>query len=159
MRYRTDADPLLHRGVVSQRRGGEDLDRDVAAGRDAQLVGRLDIALRTAADALPEHLRVTAAPILTVAAQLSATAKLPAAAREEHLFALEATLLEGCWAALPEPERSRLGIEAVEAAKASGATGAALRQNVQNQAPLVIHLCGVVHPGSEQVGSGEICPM
>jgi hypothetical protein len=108
--------------------GARDADDSGDARSSAAIAADLETALQQAAHDVPDQYHAAAGTMLTVAAQLRSAADLSPAAFAEHLFTLEAILLEGCWAALPESERSRLAAEARSTAASSGATGAALRQ-------------------------------
>lgn len=88
----------------------------------ADLACRLEAAAERLA---PTHAAVAAA-IATIAVTLRGAAKLPPAAAEQHLFALETALLEACWRALPPAESARLDQSARAEAEASGAAGEAL---------------------------------
>jgi hypothetical protein len=63
-----------------------------------------------------------------MAEHLEESPEMPAAAWEEHLFALESALLDGCWASLPDDAKERLGTQAHAAAEHSGARGDALER-------------------------------
>jgi len=93
-------------------------------------VDRLTAALDTAAAACRNDLPGVAEVVERTSRQVATAAReLAADLLDEHLFALEAALLEGCWQALPEATRSQIGSKASEAATASAATADARRRS------------------------------
>jgi hypothetical protein len=75
----------------------------------------------TAARLRPEKARI-AEVVEGVAATVEAASELPAAALEEHLFALESALLAACLEALDERDRQSIEKRARDEAEASAAT-------------------------------------
>ncbi len=80
----------------------------------------LDGALRQAAAAAASSRPEVATVIGGIVDRMEALAELPAAILEEHLFTLEAVLLEECWRVLPAAEREV--IEHIAAAAAAEGT-------------------------------------
>ena len=121
-RDRGDDNPIVSLGYCRHavRRHAKRL-AEMRAGADAGLEGPaeaqepLRVELHLLRDRLDATARVqtasrprVAAAIEAAARQVEAALKLPAAAVEEHLFALESTLLQTCLGALDEAERSNL---------------------------------------------------
>jgi hypothetical protein len=77
--------------------------------------------LRAAAAAHREGMPQVAEAIAGIADQLERAVDMPAALLEEHLFSLEAVLLDHCWRGLPEKARQVIDRSSREAAAASGA--------------------------------------
>ncbi len=90
----------------------------------AGLAARMRAAAGSARDAMPAVAEVCDG----VAAQVEASADMPLAVFEEHLFALETLLLAGCWKALSEGARCEIERESADQAAASGASGKALER-------------------------------
>ena len=93
-------------------------------GADAQQpVQSLDSLLQrmhAAAGALSEHLPAVAAVILEFATRISQAPKMPPALLEEHLFSMEAVLLDRCWRSLPEQDRRAIDERSRQGAASAG---------------------------------------
>lgn len=89
------------------------------AGTPTEAIRALARHLAEAAGEQAERRPRVASILRIVSEQMAEVAELPAAAAEEQLFALEATLLAACQEALEEDERSNLATEARAAAGAS----------------------------------------
>jgi hypothetical protein len=76
--------------------------------------------MREAAESLREHLPGVAAVILEIVDQMSTTPAMPPALLEQHLFSMEAVLLDRCWRALPEEERAAIDDRSRQAADGAG---------------------------------------
>lgn len=137
-RERGEADPVVslsycrHAVRAKVRQLGE-----MAAGADAWAAepDRLpvdpalaDLAhrLEEVASSLPTTHAAVAAAVTTIAGSVRDAAGLSPDAVDQHLFALEAALLEACWRALPPAEAARLDQSAQVATAVSGATGEAV---------------------------------
>jgi hypothetical protein len=97
-------------------------EASVAAGTHPATVSALASSLRAAAERLLERYPAVATAVNRIADRLGATPPQPAALLEEHLFALEAVLLERCWEALPETERSAIAERSRTVADRAGGT-------------------------------------
>ncbi len=73
-----------------------------------------------AAGSLSEELPEVAAVILEIVERMSTAPAMPPALLEEHLFSMEAVLLDRCWRALPEVERSAIDDRSRQASDRAG---------------------------------------
>ena len=134
-RDRGEADPVLslsycrHAVRARVRQLGE-----MAAGADAwaaepdrppigEALADLARRLEEVAGSLPTTHAAVATAMTSIAVSLRDAAGLSPDAADQHLFALEAALLNACWRALPPAEAARLDQSALAATTASGATG------------------------------------
>jgi len=113
--------------LAEMRAGGASLEAG-APPPPATAIAALGTALQGAARELPARLGGVARVIAALADHIGEGSEMPAAAWEEHLFALESALLEGCWAALPPEDRELIEAKARAAAERSGASGDALER-------------------------------
>jgi hypothetical protein len=132
-RDRGDRDPVVsltycrhavHRNAarLAEMHVGEGPVEPAAAGLEPpvqdldSLLGRM----RAAADSLSEDLPEVAAVIGEIVDRMSNAPAMPPAILEEHLFSMEAVLLDRCWRALPEPVRDAIDARSRQAADAAG---------------------------------------
>lgn len=110
---------------VASMRIGEDAGVDSAetdsSGATSQALIDLADLLRHQAQAIEPEAPGLAAVVTRVARLVESAQDLDPVGREEHLFALEGVLLDGCWDELTDPQRLEIASRADEAA-ASGAT-------------------------------------
>lgn len=106
----------MHVGEAPPEAPETDFEQD-ARGLDAVLKS-----MRAAADRLSEDLPAVTAAILEIATLLDTAPEMPPAILEEHLFSMEAVLLDRCWRALPDLERDAIDKRSQLAAAAAGGT-------------------------------------
>jgi len=138
-RERDDADPVSSLSYCRHavRRHAKRL-RDMHVGRgggaeggsDSPTVDDLMRDLEQRADAADPSRPAVASVLRRVAGQIDRAAReLPPALLEEHLFALETTMLDECWRALGDDEREAIGRRVDEAAAATTSDPEARRRS------------------------------
>lgn len=122
LRYCRHAVARHARSIAEMRVGAGDGDSETDHGDAGDRLASLATQLRSCADRERGQNPRLGELIEGVAESLLDAAELPLAALEEHLFALEATLLSGCMAALDDPRRRALEDHARNAAVSTSAT-------------------------------------
>jgi hypothetical protein len=122
LRYCRHAVARHARSIAEMRVGAGDDERDTDRGEAGDRLESLAAQLRSSANRQSERNPRLGRLIESVADSLVDAAELTPAALEEHLFALETTLLSGCFAALGDFRRRALEDHARFAAAASSAT-------------------------------------
>ncbi|MGD8439340.1 MAG: hypothetical protein PVG53_02315 [Holophagae bacterium] len=141
-RERDDADPvssLSYCRHAVRRHAKRWRDMHVGAGEadtghdpDRAAIRDLVRELGRRADAAASSRPAVASILRRVADQVERAAReLPPALLDEHLFALETTMLDDCWRALGEDERSAIGRRVDEAAAATTTDAEAHRRSVR----------------------------
>jgi hypothetical protein len=118
---------LRHAARLAEMRVGEGPVEATAGGleQNALQLDSLLERMRAAADGLSENLVEVAKVIVEIADRLDRESSMPSAVLEQHLFSMEAVLLDRCWRALPDHERNVIDERSQETAAVAGGTRSA----------------------------------